>query len=174
MPPHRTNAVTLNSGTLTIAAPTAPTISSIAHSPGNSDVTIAWSAVSNCVYRVQYTTNLAGANWLSLTPDVTATGETASFTDHPGSAPQRFYRVVLVTAQAPTTLSIKGNSDGTAAVACAGTPGARYVLQIAANLTPPVTWMNLATNTAGTDGRWTVTDSTTNRTQRFFRVVPLP
>jgi hypothetical protein len=96
-------AVTLNSGTLTVTAPTAPTISSIVRSPGASDITLTWASVSNGVYRVQYKTDLAGTSWFNLAPDVTATGSTASFTDHPGAAPQRFYRVVRLLAATPLT-----------------------------------------------------------------------
>ncbi len=368
-------AVTLNNGMLTVTAPTAPSISSIVRSPGNTNVTITWPSVSNSVYRVQYKTNLASPGWFSLAPDVTATGSTASFPDHPGTAPQRFYRVVLlsgvdplqtvfyddfmrpadpgamspwitqsgpwtvtggvlkggpnpvrsyafaslatnwtdysvearlqfpagayggglggrlnpatgahyaawiypegslggsgilrlikfqtwtsfgytntsfvpmqqvslaqvgtnwhtlklvffgnritvsfdgnqlisatdveatsyarggvgvgmwtettpylmavddvlvnslVTAQTPATLGIKGNGDGTVIVTLAGTPGAQYVVQTATNLASPVTWVNMATNTAGADGRWTLTDSTTSGTLRFYRGVLLP
>jgi hypothetical protein len=170
-------AVTLNSGTLTVTAPTAPTISSIVRSPTSTDVTLTWNSTSNVVYRVQYKTNLASAGWFDLAPDVTATGSTASFTDHPGAAPQRFYRVLvasLVPAQPPAILGIKGNSAGTVTVTLAGTPGARYVVQAATTLTRPITWANLATNTAGTDGRWTLTDSTTNSPLRFYRGVFLP
>ena len=79
-------------GTLTVTAPTAPTISSIVRSPGAADITLTWTSVSNGLYRVQYKTDLAGTSWFNLAPDVTATGSTASFTDHPGAAPQRFYR----------------------------------------------------------------------------------
>ena len=50
-----------------------------------------------------------------------------------------------------------------------GTPGAQYLVQAATNLTPPVAWVNVSTNTAGADGQWTYTDSSTNHTRRFYR-----
>jgi hypothetical protein len=58
-------------------------------------VTLTWSALPGQTYRVQYTSNLNAAAWTSLTPDVTATTNTASLTDYPSDA-QRFYRVLLL------------------------------------------------------------------------------
>jgi len=89
-------AVTTNNGTLTVSVPPAPIILSIVGSSGNTNVTITWTSVSNLVYRAQYKTSLASMSWLNLAPDVTATGSTASFTDHPGATSQRFYRVVMM------------------------------------------------------------------------------
>jgi hypothetical protein len=95
--------VTSSNGTLTVTAPPAASILSILCSAGNTNVTITWTSVSNLVYRVQYKTSLASTSWLNLAPDVTATGSTASFTDHPGTASQRFYRVVLLSTVTPLT-----------------------------------------------------------------------
>jgi hypothetical protein len=163
--------VTLNNGTLSVTGGSAPTILSIARS-SNTNIIITWASVSNTVYRVQYKTSLTSTNWKDLAPDVTATASTASFTDYPGTDLQRFYRVVmnpLVTVQPPSTLGIKGNGDGTATVSFAGTPEAQYVVQTATDLAPPVVWMNVSTNTAGADGRWTFTDSTGSGLPRFYR-----
>jgi hypothetical protein len=95
--------IAYNSGTLTVTAPALPTILSIVPSAGNTNVTVSWTSVSNSVYRVQYRANVASGSWLNLAPDVTALGSTASFIDHPGAAPQRFYRVVLLTSPTPLT-----------------------------------------------------------------------
>jgi hypothetical protein len=59
-------------------------------------VVITWSAISNRTYRLQYNTNLATADWFDLVPNVTATASTASFTNHPAAAGQRYYRAVLL------------------------------------------------------------------------------
>jgi hypothetical protein len=88
-------SVTLNNGTLTVTAPATPTMLSIVRS-ANTNIIITWTSVSNSVDRVQYKANLASTNWINLTPDVTATGSTASFTDHPVGARQRYYRVALL------------------------------------------------------------------------------
>src|SRR5208283_921289 len=52
---------------------------------------------------VQYKANLASTNWINLAPDVTATASTASFTDNLNGAPQRYYRVVLLSTVTPLT-----------------------------------------------------------------------
>lgn len=62
----------------------------------NGVLTISWGSISGVTYRVQYTTNLAGPNWIDLPPDVTAADVTASTTDVIGTDAQRFYRVVVV------------------------------------------------------------------------------
>jgi hypothetical protein len=87
--------VTVNSGTLTITAPTAPTILSIVRSD-DTNMVITWTAVSNSLYRVQYVADAPSTNWIDLAPDVMATGDTASFADQPSGAAQRFYRIALL------------------------------------------------------------------------------
>ncbi len=54
-----------------------------------------WSAQVGLLCQVQYTTNLASANWTSLGSAVTATGATFSATVSVTNGPQRFYRVML-------------------------------------------------------------------------------
>jgi len=165
--------ITLNSGTLTVTGASAPVILSIVAS-NNTNIVITWSAISNTVYRVQYKSTLASTNWISLTPDVIATGSTASFTDHPGTNAQRYYRVVMsppVTVQMPTALGIKADGDATVTVTFSGAPGALYLVQATTNLALRTGWENVSTNTAGTDGRWTFTDSKSSRPQRFYRAV---
>ena len=51
-----------------------------------------------------------------------------------------------------------------------GSPGSNYVLQTATNLTPPVQWLPVLTNTAGTNGVWQFTDTNLNSAQKFYRV----
>ena len=62
----------------------------------NGVVTIMWSSVTGGIYRVQYSGSLNGGSWTDLSPDVTATGLTATQTNAVGSAPQQFYRVRLL------------------------------------------------------------------------------
>ena len=75
--------------------------------------------------------------------DVTATGSTASYTDHSVAVPQRFYRVVLVSDLTPLTpLAVVANSS----------------------------WRPYgAPNPAGTNGQWTFTESSSSFPRRFFR-----
>lgn len=70
-----------------------PVITAITDSSGT--VTITWTSFTDGIYRVEYKPSLGAASWTALTPDVTATGSTASFTDSPGSDTERYYRIVL-------------------------------------------------------------------------------
>jgi hypothetical protein len=87
-------AISYANGTLTVIS-AQPTILSLTGA-GTSGVVITWSAISNFTYRVQYQPNLNPTNWVDLAPDVTATNGTASATDNPGGAAQRFYRILVV------------------------------------------------------------------------------
>ena len=57
---------------------------------------LAWNATPGQTYRVQYKPTLAATTWTDRLPDITATASTASTTDVVGSAPQRFYRILLL------------------------------------------------------------------------------
>jgi hypothetical protein len=57
---------------------------------------LTWTAISGRTYRAQYKSTLAAPAWTDLLPDITATASTASTTDVLGSAPQRFYRILLL------------------------------------------------------------------------------
>ncbi len=60
-------------------------------------LTLTWTASAGLKYRVQYSTNLSASTWQTLGSDVIATNTAAVQTDSTlGSAPQRFYRVLLV------------------------------------------------------------------------------
>jgi hypothetical protein len=76
--------------------------------------------------------------------------------------------VVVGTPSTPSTIGIQNNGDGTVTVTFAGTPDAQYVVQAADNLTP-TGWENISTNTAGTDGQWTFTESAEHHRARFYR-----
>jgi hypothetical protein len=81
-----------------LTVPPLPNIESTVMS--GTDVTLVWDSLAGQTYRVQYTTDLPDpptpAIWTDLTPDVTATGATATYTDHTGAATQRFYRIFIV------------------------------------------------------------------------------
>jgi hypothetical protein len=74
---------------LGLAPPPQPVIKTLT-GVGTPNVVMTWSAISSRVYRVQYKTNLATTTWNDLSPDVTATGTTASFTNPPTSGTQRY------------------------------------------------------------------------------------
>jgi hypothetical protein len=75
----------------------------------------------------------------------------------------------VVNYDLPTTLGISKNGDSTVTVLFSGTAGGQYWVQASSNLSLSAAWTNVATNTAGTDGRWTFKDSMTNDQQRFYR-----
>ena len=77
-------------------------------------------------------------------------------------------QVVPVVPGMPSTIGIQNNADGTMTVTFAGTPEAQYVVQASDSLAPPA-WENVSTNTAGTDGQWTFTESADHHPVRFYR-----
>jgi hypothetical protein len=87
-----------------------------------------------------------------------------------GSSNSLAQLVVVVAGRpsTPSTIGIQNNADGTVTVTFAGTPDAQFVVQASDNLAPGA-WENVSTNTAGTDGQWTFTESTAHRPVRFYR-----
>src|SRR5207244_11326673 len=59
----------------------------------NDTVIISWRAVNARSYRVQYKDSLSAANWLDLSPDITATSVEATASYPIVSSVQRFYRL---------------------------------------------------------------------------------
>ena len=59
-------------------------------------ISFAWDTAAGFSYQVQFTTNLAPANWLDLGPAIPGTGAATSATDATRTDPQRFYRVRVV------------------------------------------------------------------------------
>ena len=72
----------------------------------------------------------------------------------------------------PGISSVTENSNGSILLNLSGTPGSSYVLQGATNLTSPVNWYPISTNTPGTNGLWLFTDlQATNFTLEFYRLM---
>lgn len=83
-----------DSKSFTIAVVPPPTLASVGIS--NGVFTVTWNSIPGQKYRVQYSTDLAGSNWVDLPPDVTATDVTSSQTDSAMTDSQRFYRVMVL------------------------------------------------------------------------------
>jgi phosphotransferase system HPr-like phosphotransfer protein len=81
---------------ITISSGPPPLITSV--QLNNGLVTITWNSVTGGIYRVQYNTSLNGGGWTNLSPDVTATGLTATQTNYVGSGPIGYYRVGVLNA----------------------------------------------------------------------------
>jgi autotransporter-associated beta strand protein len=75
---------------------------------------------------------------------------------------------------APPSITVSGLAilgDKTAQLNVTASAGSNYVVQAATNLAPPVTWSNLSTNLAGTNGTFQYIDTgATNFRQRFYRI----
>ena len=85
-----------------------------------------------------------------------------------GSAANGLQQLVHATPGTPITTGITNNGDGTVTVSFSGTPYAEYVVQASVSLAPPV-WVNLSTNMAGADGKWTIDDDAEAQIHRFYR-----
>jgi hypothetical protein len=72
----------------------APRILSITNH--NETVALTWTSVSGQTYWVQYNDSLSATNWQNALTNVTAIDTTTTATNLPGSAPYRFYRVLLM------------------------------------------------------------------------------
>jgi fibronectin-binding autotransporter adhesin len=78
--------------TLTVVAP--PAIQPLSGA-GTTNVVIKWNTVGGMNYQVQYSLNLATANWIPVSTLV-GTGGTVSVTNNPPAGdPQRYYRVII-------------------------------------------------------------------------------
>ncbi len=75
-------------------APAAPVIQTAKQS--GSSFTFTWSAITNQMYQIQSTTNLAIAHWTNLGGAITATNSTMTTSQAIGANRQHFYRVVLL------------------------------------------------------------------------------
>jgi len=78
----------------------------------------------------------------------------------------------------PPTNSIAStvvNGNGTVALSFAGVANYTYQVEATTNLTPPVVWVPVSTNTADINGLWQFTDTqATNYLQQFYRSVYQP
>jgi hypothetical protein len=167
--------VTSTNGILTVTPRPVPTILSIRPIGGNG-MTITWTSVSNSVYRVQYKSGLANTNWINLTPDITATGSAASYTDYPSGAPQRYYRVQLVSTSPqiqPVIKTISGGGTGSVVITWSAVSGQTYRIQYKASLNG-TTWNDLSPDVKAAGTATSFTDHPAGATQRYYRVALMP
>jgi hypothetical protein len=81
------------------------------------------------------------------------------------------YQTVSITVIFPRISVVPTNNAVGITLDLSGEPGQTYVLETTTNLTPPVIWLPMATNTLGTNGLWQFTDpQSPNFTQRFFQL----
>jgi pectin methylesterase-like acyl-CoA thioesterase len=86
--------------------------------------------------------------------------------------------IINVLVGPPPTNSIAGtvvNGNGSVTLSFVGVPDYTYLVEATLDLTPPVVWTPVSTNTADINGLWQFTDTqATNYTQRFYRSVYWP
>ncbi len=82
------------SGYVCAIIPPPPVIKTVGLSNGT--VTVTWSAVAGHTYRLQSIDGCTNTNWVDCSPEVHATGPTATATNATGSVMQQFYRVYLL------------------------------------------------------------------------------
>jgi hypothetical protein len=80
-------------------------------------------------------------------------------------------QIVTPNLAQPITVGIKRNGNGTLTVTFQGTPGGEYIVQSTTILGAPSAWSNVSTNTAGSDGTWTYTDSVALHPRGFYRAM---
>ena len=80
--------------TLTVTNLSPPTLLPITTS--NNKLSFSWDTFNGQTYQVQYTTNLAPANWINLGTAISGTNGAMSVSDVIGLNPQQFYRVVVL------------------------------------------------------------------------------
>jgi autotransporter-associated beta strand protein len=68
----------------------------------STNTVVTWSAINGRRYLLHYKLNLNDASWLDVPRDVTATGNTAAYTNNVGSDRHRFYRVELLPITPPS------------------------------------------------------------------------
>jgi hypothetical protein len=133
---------------------------------------ITWTSVSNSVYRVQYKSAMASTNWISLTPDVTATGSTASFTDRPAGSSQRYYRILFVAtapSSQPVIRALVGAGTTNVVITWSTISNRTYHLQYKTNLTS-ATWSDLSPDVTAAGSTASFTDHSAGVRLRFYRV----
>ncbi|MGA2247187.1 MAG: immunoglobulin domain-containing protein, partial [Verrucomicrobiota bacterium] len=84
--------------------------------------------------------------------------------------------VTLTVSIIPPGIShVAVNSNGSIALNLTGSPGSTYKLEAATNLTAPIDWFDIATNTLGTNYVWQFTDlQATNFRRQFYRLMLAP
>jgi len=102
----------------------------------SNDVAIVkWNSTTGETYRLRYKENVVDLNWTTSSPDITATGSTASANDVFGNSPMRFYQVEHVAptnGPAPGTVNFDtapapGDSDAAPASGSSGVSNAQNV-----------------------------------------------
>jgi hypothetical protein len=179
-------------GTLTISEANSDTVLTSSHNPSlyassvtfTATVTPVSPAVTTPTGSVQFYTNgvaydgpvLLSAGQVSLSLPLMPLGSNIVSAAYLGDnsflgSIATLVQVVRPVPDTPSTLGIQRSGSSTVTVTFSGTPDAEYVVQASGDLGSPGAWTNVSTNIAGTDGHWTITDSTADHPVLFYRAV---
>lgn len=90
----RSMSLVVGSGTSTNSTPTNSTTPIVSLKPGGGKMTMTWNSVPGQKYQVCYKSALTNASWVPLGSPITATSNSASYTDTPPvNSKQRYYNV---------------------------------------------------------------------------------
>jgi hypothetical protein len=175
---YNTNGATLD--TIDLYKLPAPT--GLTAAPGDGQVTLTWNAVAGAASNTVYYGATDGGPYPSRQ---TVTTAPATVTGLANGTPYYFVvaagdtnglsavsaQVAATPVVAPTISIIGVQSDGSFSLSGTGTAGQPCVLLVATNLTPPIVWTPIATNTVETNGAFSFSDTqATNYQQQFYRV----
>jgi hypothetical protein len=77
--------------------------------------------------------------------------------------------LVQVVRQLPVTLSIRKDGSGSVTVSFQGAQAATWIIEASTNAAVPGSWFGVSTNTLGSDGLLTITNSSGAQPRLFFR-----
>lgn len=81
------------------------------------------------------------------------------------------FQTVNIAVAFPNIVSVVPNPAGNITLSLSAAPGYTYVLEATPDLSAFGSWLPIATNTLGTNGVWSFTDtSATNFPQQFYRL----
>jgi hypothetical protein len=153
-----------------LTPPAAPSFAITSVCVAGGSALITWNSVGGQKYRLQYKNTLRETNWHDALPDVTAAGPTTTMTNALGSAPQRFYRVMLApTVVPPFVITSIRLTNSVAVITWNSVAGQTYRLQYKDRLTD-TTWQDVQPDVLATGPTTTLTNSLGSATQRFYRV----
>ena len=85
---------------------------------------------------------------------------------------QTVYVEIVLTNTIPSIIGLGNGANGGVTLSLSGAPGHTYVLEATSNLLSPGGWLPLFTNTLGTNGVWSFTDTqATNYPIQFYRLM---
>jgi hypothetical protein len=136
---------------------------------------------------VNFTNTVWTASRFSITNGLFQTGSVATNTpvtltalysyDYYGQSITNTNQYTVLVLKSPTpSLGFSGYQTNHAfALTLSTMPSTQYIIEAATNLTKPVTWTPLSTNTTDTNGNWSFSDAgASNRPTRFYRAKSAP